>query len=845
MAQAVKKPKEPPLGGTPPSRKVNLSVVPIAAGIKAAAKPEPAPAGNKDTVVSIHAIKQKQRVDFTDDLTYELHSQLRRVWEERDQVMISSIKSINDTVEVEVAPSPLPKTAAGASPATMDQSRELAAYLAHWNPMGSTRHIPTKEGYVRLKDGTEIKVQIRQDFIDDEYPGPYNGFEADGMVFYLSGDREYDRRRAKKLTRTSQKCRESMGKTVKTQYQNLVLIDEYRPVPDVDWFLRNPDGKSHLRGDLNPYPPGIMPSGDNEASYIEDKKQHSKMVTDFMNFNTAAAKTAANMMSDVREPTEVGDWIRTNMMAHDHRDAWIMRGRVYVDDLPWSYDEPIEVIDQVSTVAGSDATAPVQRAQPVLLLPAPSERRVGPLDDETLRKIQGKTKSQLYRSFRMPESVKLERDAEDPAKLEDVVVVRQDGLAVKVQVKSPEALQRVAEAVSTMQPESSIERPGEHSDESVISSIDLTDRRALATLEILERRVMSDVDDLLELVDNISKARVIAKHYRQTGQVLGPDEVWVTDAANDDVIDVDWSEVELEIERIPACRVMHLEDIGLKSKRIKSQVEVMELHNTWARTAGFRRMIYKSEELQRKHAGYLRVWDRAWTLQKAARMQAEINGLRCIRKNAQAMAHAINLRMLDRVREQKEKAQAERIRLNKALRLMRDKIPNEVAFLQKLGSLNTERLREIRKSQTFIRKIVDRLLYATGLKKVKRTAVMNLGMAKIGQQRLADPPSVVPTVPTNVKTQQANVVACIVKAQRKSPSPEATKAEESSILLPKVEVFSFNDPATIALRKAHMHKLIEASVSPEELVQEDRKLFKTSIAQRAKMHREQRGLLVA
>lgn len=324
MAQAAKAEEEPPLPRGKKkrtARDLKSSIIPIAAGVAAATLPTPEPMV-LGKVVSINRIVKKSRYDFKDPKEYEIHQVLYEMQQAEFKRTGELMQEIVGTVEV---PNPdLLAPAAGSAPVVLDEGERLAAYLAHHNPVGATKHIPTVEGYIHLKDGTAIKVGYRQDFLDPGEPYvPYGGFESDGQCFKLTGDLKVDRRNAERLTRRSQNSRQSKGKVGKTAYENLIKIQDYRPVPDVMWFLRNPDGKSYLRGDLNPYPVGIVPTGADEAQYISDKKEHSHKVAEFMNEGM--------------------------MQAYE------------VDDVPWSYADELPKVaandsDQVSTTQGSDAT---------------------------------------------------------------------------------------------------------------------------------------------------------------------------------------------------------------------------------------------------------------------------------------------------------------------------------------------------------------------------------------------------------------------------------------------------------------------------------------------------------
>ena len=770
MARAAKRKREAELlGGAPPQpyRKLKTSVVPIADAVAretvgSSALPR---VGN---VVSITRVPNKTRFDFKSDLDYQLYLEFRKIQEKERADKVEMLQDLRGTIEVPNRDL-LPQPAAAASSVTKDESKELAAYLAHHNPMGATKHIPTVEGYVYLKDGTELKVHKRQDLLEYDDDGkvqaylPYGGFNADGMCFKLTGDLKRDRRTGERITSRSQNSRERLGKANKTAYLNLVVVNEYRPVPDVDWFLRNPDGKSYLRGDLNPYPPGKLPEGDDLASYLEDKKEHERKAVDFFNTNLHSGQRAANMLSAARSPSEIKDWVRIDMMMHDGRDLAIMQEREKAkrDDLPWSYDEvEAEVpaandIDYGSQVQGSDATETT---------PRPGHANPAPLDSVVLAGIQAKTKQQYYKSFRM----RKEREAIEPAP--------------------------VVPDVSTTQHQKAEPNDGENVTR--LLSLDLRDKRAVAALHVLEKRIRMDMLEMQEHLENVVKARWLAECYQKTGTFQIENTSEALDALGVDVV----------IERIPYTPV-YTRDLR--------------------KGAGFRKMAMRADALRNAEAGRLRAWARAdelrQTMERARqnneillrkqRLTAEIKALKRIKMRALAFKYTSRpMSTQQRLREEHH-----RINLDQYLYRLKESIPAETSFLRALGMHNhmfRGRIQRQWKRKVWLRKQVGRVKW-----------VMNLGPRKQGKDVQPPPPSMEREPPINTP-----VVTLL--PQPTPPEPKPQVKEESRIILPRVEVSVLDtDPVLQSVRRAHIMRIRQSGkFTADELKLHDKLVFGKLVA---------------
>lgn len=519
MAMAAKRKRvedgeEPPL---PRPRKLDASVVPIAAGIKTALRPAPVPV-EKAKVTVLHQIPVKNRWDFEDDLTYQLYLQFRKLQEKENEATRAFMQEMRDEVgTVEVTPTrDLLVPAAGAVPVTMDESERLAAYLAHHNPIGATK-IKTVEGNIVLSDGTVLRVNKRQDLIEPGVPyEPYGG-RTTGQVTWLSDSRTADIRRAKMRTRNSRRTREALGKAEKTAYENVVKIHTYRPVPDVMWFLRNPDGKSFFYGDLNPYPPGIVPVGNDEAAYHADKKAHSHKVAAWLN-SLQGLDTGA-------------------------------------DDIPWSYDEPEEVIDQVSESQHTESVSEDSAEQP----------------RGTLKIVYNDGTVWLHPDWEPKAEAEAEPTFHAPVPVGPV------------------------ETVLPTQPEAGITiAQGEHGKR---LSLDPRDRRAVPAIKLLLRRMYSDLDDILDHIDVLEAALHQAETYRRTGK-FDPDIGAKAPSHIGDEVDLalDAANADLFIEAVPYEQ---------------PKPASVEYTRGPLPSAGFRQMIQHAGYLQWAEAGRLRAWHEA------------------------------------------------------------------------------------------------------------------------------------------------------------------------------------------------------------------------------------------
>lgn len=815
MARAtkLKREEDPALPKAKPVRKVNLSLVPIAEGVRSSHKGVQAPKRAPSTVTNLSQIQRKTRYDFKSETEYELYLMYQQIQAKERENAIALLSELSDAVGTVEVPTPdlNPQPAAAASPVVLDQSEELAAYLAHWNPMGSTRHIPTVEGYVMLKDGTQIKVHKRQDLLDRDENGkvidylPYGGYQSDGLCFKLSEDRALDRRSAMHLTRRSQNSREKLGKVGKTAYQNLVMIKDYRPVPDVDWFLKNPDGKSFLRGDLNPYPVGITPLGkEAEAQYIKDKTAHTNLVNRWVystQFSGFKAKLAAAVMN--AEPTEkqIRDHIRLDMMSHDRFDADLLEECVRewkktVDDLPWADaandSDPVTDSAQVSTPQGSDATeGTLDTGLSYAVLAKPTMEYLGKRD------------AYGYQWQKKHEDV--ERDAEEPQAAESVVFVRSDGISMKVDHVPPAHRTVIAEAISTAQPHAGIAK-AEGEDGLTKISLDLTDRRAVSTLKIMERRLRADIAEMHEHLENVIQARWLAEAYRKTGtfEIQNVSEV---------LSDLD---IELEVERVPT-----------QSSSRDWAVDRHAVVNWRRRTIGFRRMIHHAEELERATAGRLRVWMRAdeqRRQEQAARDKAELAALKRHKRGLirTAQVERAALRQLGAMQRGKAALRLhEHITRMKALEhhlgRVRALIPEEVEYLYTLGDRNpSHRWRVMMwKIKEFNRQTLGRM----------RTK-LNLGHVKPKRAKLRAP------TPSTVSETPVNTPSVTLLPARTPPAPATQVFEKPLVLVPEAKVWTFaDDPVLQSIRRSHMMRLAKTGkIDPKELESHDNALFNKFVA---------------
>lgn len=732
MAQAAKKSKkeadEPPRPAK--QRKLNASVIPIAAGVRAAREPvhEPIVLGK---VVSIGHIPKKTRFDFKDLVEFEIYEIQRKISEKERADAIALLHDMRGTVEV---PKPdLLAPVAGSVPVVLDESERLAAYLAHHNPMGCTRHIPTVEGHVVLKDGTVINLHKRQDFIDDDEPYvPYGGYQSDGLCFKLSGDIARDRRSAEHLTRRSQNSRSKLGKIGKTAHQNLIVIKDYRPVPDVMWFLRNPDGKSYIRGDLNPYPPGIVPSGKDYEQYAKDRYKHNVKVTEWKNRETFG----------------------------DRMDAY------EVEDLPWNYDgdEGVAANDDIiqdSTAQGSDATEATH------------------------------TKADVHWA------IVLEPYVEQP---EDVVFVRPDGLAMKVDRVLPEHRPTVAEAVSKARPHAGI-KAGVNADGDRKISLELDDPRAAPTLRILERRIRMDIAEMHEHLETVISARLLAEAYLRTGTF----------------------EVENVSESLPIAAIPYIPTT--ESPRVQGLTDRHAVLNWQQQTAGFRKMVHRADELQRAAAGRLRVWARADEQRRKDEAARNLKENRAMKKlKASSPARVTRERnALQRIGMSARGRYALRLHeyitcmaaLGEELGRLKAMIPIEVDFLHRLGERNPNHTRRV---------IVWRYKEAARKAKGSVRHALNLGPKKRPHLKKVTAPSVEAEMPTNVVE--------FVPLPKPEPKVKPEAQVERLVILPTVEKITFEDDNFItSLRRAHMARLIQSGrFKPDEVREADRKAFQYLVA---------------
>ena len=811
MAKAAKrKPKEdaePLLGGAKPTphRKLNASVIPVASAIADASinktPPLKAPRGGNN-VVSLHKHRVKTRFDFQSETEYELYLLYRKMQEKEQSDANALLQEVRAGAELKEIPAPdLPVPAAASSPVHKDESLHLAAYLAHHNPMGATRAIPTKEGDVVLKDGTVIRVNKRQDLVDpDEECLPYGGFEYDGQCFVLSWQRDKDgrlskdRKLAEHISRRSQNCRQRLGKTTKTAYQNVATIQEYRPVPDVQWFLRNPDGKSHLRGDLNPYPPGIVPVGDELASHIELKKEHSRKVEAFMNFNAWSKRTCDNMLKSVSEPQEVSDWVCRNMQAHDWRDQAVMQERMQGkwDDVPWSYAEDGEAAndsDQVSPVQGSDATETT---------PQPEHSQPSQLG--TTLKYIGKPDAFEW-AWPSAKEVETERDAEEPSALSSVVFVRPDGIAMKVDGVHKEHYHEIARQVGSMQPHAG-ESKAEGNDQYRRVSLDLRDRRAAATLRILERRIRMEIAELTDHLETVVQSRWLAEAYQKTG-TFEIENVSEFMQAHD---------IEMVIEPVPYDPPKPVARRGPVAQYWPTPKGVK---------AKFARIMRLSDELQVGRDDRHRRERRALKLYKA-----ELPRLRALERKALAqMGAKIRMRRKAGTLEQMQtqlylltKHIEQMKALERELGRLKALIPEEKVFLQKLGAMQPSHTSRVLNwtVRDFNRRTLRRWKYKLNLGRKKERPVQPVA------------PSTVPERPVNEPVEAVfTPLPALVP-----PPPKPIEVAQSPIITPKVEVITFdNDPVMGSLRRAHIQRLIASGkFKPEELKQHDKEVFSTLVA---------------
>ena len=128
-------------------RYLNSSVIPIAAGVKAANDsivPKEVPLVSKQ-VASIHKIKERKRSEFESQVDYDIHRQLLRIQREADAEVIRELNSM----DLEEAQDSDPvEPLAGADAVQMDERAKLEAYLAHYNPCGWKIH--TVDAYVDI-----------------------------------------------------------------------------------------------------------------------------------------------------------------------------------------------------------------------------------------------------------------------------------------------------------------------------------------------------------------------------------------------------------------------------------------------------------------------------------------------------------------------------------------------------------------------------------------------------------------------------------------------------------------------------------------------------------------------
>jgi hypothetical protein len=776
------------LGGAPPKRqpkrKFTSKPTPIAAGILAPANATPK-GGN---VIALHQPTKKTRFDFESQTEYEIYLELQRINKEELERQLQHMRELRDVGLVEVTPpSELPEPSASASAVVKDESAELAAYLAHHNPMGATRKIHTIEGTVVLDDGTVLKVNKRQDFLDPDEPYvPYGGFEADGQVFWLSDDRKRDRKQAEHFTRRSQNCRQELGKTTKTAYLNVATVQEYRPVPDVLWFVNHPDGKSRLRGDLNPYPPGLVPVGDELASYIQDKKEHAAKVVAFENFNVWSKRTCDNMLRAAVDPQEVRDWVCRNMQAHDWRDQAIMQGRITGkwDDLPWSYADELPKAaandsDQVSPVQRGD---PTSETTPVLLLPAPAPK--GQLG--TSLKHIGRPDAF---DWKWP-SAKQE-EADDLPEREDTVIVASDGFAIRVGEIHPEHREQVAEAVSRMQPRV-VQHMTEGEDIVTRLSLDLTDRRAAATLRILERRIRGDIQEMYGHLEKIVEARLLAEAYQKTGEFKVENRSEFLDQAGE-------GEVITPVRyRKPALLAQYWAAPKTAKPRFKSMIETSEI------------LQMERDDQRHRERKAMKLWlaDRSRVRAVERKAIAQMGARIRLRRKAGT------LEVLESRSYILKKHVEEMERLESHLNQQRAMLPQERVFLQDLAaaqSPHTVRVMMWHLSQ-FNRRTLGKVKHAMKLgKKERKTGV--------------SAPSTEPERPVN------EPVVTMLPA-RTPPCDQVKEPESSLILVPKVEVYQFEgDPLIQSVRRAYIQRMrASGQWKAEEIDLADKKVFSKMVA---------------
>lgn len=831
MAQAAKRKKkvraeELPVPA-PPAEKPTAKVVSIASAVKQVIKPDPTPL-DPAKVTAIHQLPKKTRYDFTDDLTFQLYQQMQRIQREEQIQTIEYLRDVKDTVEEELHPELL-APAAGAVPVTEDESERLAAYLAHHNPTGSTKHIPTVDGHVTLKDGTVLRVNKRQDLIepDDWYVPPYGGFEADGLCFRLSGNLQADKLRAEFVTRRSQRSRDRLGKTGKTAYENLVKIQDYRPVPDVDWFLRNPDGKSYLRGDLNPYPPGIVPVGDELASHIEIKKEHAMRVSTFENFNQWSKLTVDQLLKSVRTPEEVHRWILVNMKAHDKLDMAVMRGRMKTDDIPWSYDGEATVsrANEAANDPIIDHVSEPQRVTASEGIPEVSHSVVAEYVEDRVRGNRWVPRPNT-------QCTSTQQEPSSSVETESVVFVRTDGIAMKIDSVLPEHRQTFAHAVGTAQPHAGITIA--EGEDGKRMELDLRDRRSIPWLRILLRRLESDLDDVLAHIETIQETLDLAIEYRDTGMFTLPGTKTVSAE----------QEFDLDIERVPSVRPMIPEDLGLRPifKRVPHPREVLDTQQMFKRTEGYRKMIRHADELSRYHVGVLRVWQRrdaervieeakAKDTQVKA-LRAEVGKLRLIRNRARAK---LQLNQQITKAGEVEKLQAARAKAEDiAVRLERTAVAlakhREAVLVQVEADKTLFRALGTR-NKFFRSQVHGRYKRKELVRRMKGKALHFLNLGPKKERRVTPPPSTVSETPVN--TTQAPVAPIVTLLPNRTPPALPPKQEQGPlVILPTVKLVTFeNDPVMASLRRAYLSRLaLSGEFSEAELKAADERVFHTLVA---------------
>jgi len=800
-------------------RWLNTSVIPIAAGVKAANEnlsevitPKEVPLSVKGNVTSLHQIQEKKRSDFDSQVEYDIHRQLLRIQREADA---ETVRQLNQMDLEEGKDSDPVEPLAGADAVNLDDRARLDAYLAHYNPVGATRYIRTEPGY-RTIQGETYPAPKRQDKIarkkrEVSYPRLYrprfvtesifkdgrvvgkriiknsDGSQrmADahceyrpvkrvtnkwrvppkehGMVFWLSDDLQWDQKRAALRTKKSRRTREKLGKAPGTRYQNLAMIRSYRPTPSVQWFVEHPSGSGLIYD--TPFPHGIV-DHDTEAVM-----EHARRVSEWENVQVYCSRKAKELKKEGVSKRRATYLLMLIGEKAEYLNQWHRRAYAKFDDLPWGEPTPTpDRVDDMIRVAKEHGAYPVPEVMP--------DSEPQPIEDGG--SAEAEVPVAMMHTPEVVDSCKFELG-------EPVVYVSSDGLALPpTRLKDDAARESVLNYLA-----GEFLRPHKENRTAHVS-LDLTDPDNLPVIENQIQSLRDQVDNTLGHIENLVKAKMVLEHS------IGVNSSY-------DAADQIWNQLDWDVQRI---RVMSSKDLGLPEPRKKGKP-----------ASGFSKLLRTIERAERRNLASVNAWwdqyldyvERKRSAREQMPLIRKANRLRVRPEVASLKRMALRRRSLQYLKVSEQEALAEV--MEKILHFRRLRIPAEVNWLR--SQAKPKRWKRVLDwhRREHMRKLKGKLKHRFKPRK---------------QPVMATPPRVEPERPTKNKPRVPMYATLGEQAERVTP-----------ILTPEVEIVKI-DTVSDKILAAHRQKLIQSGRFSREEIEEADQIFKPKMVHRFQESRDKR-----